>query len=91
MLVAGEGINLFLAGSEDAIEAFYAWLRADPRLAPIQIKYSHSEAMPFARLKVKVKPEIISFRREAASPPGRVACAGGGAGGPGALAAAGPR
>jgi len=68
VLVAGEGINLFLAGSEDAIEAFYAWLRADPRLAPIQIKYSHSEAMPFARLKVKVKPEIISFRRQAASP-----------------------
>jgi UPF0176 protein len=68
VLVADEGINLFLAGSDDAIEAFYAWLRADPRLASIQIKYSHSEAMPFARLKVKVKPEIISFRREAASP-----------------------
>lgn len=70
VLVAGEGINLFLAGTSDAIEAFYAWLRTDPRLAPIQIKYSHSEAMPFARLKVKVKPEIISFRRQAASPLG---------------------
>ncbi|HVJ36407.1 MAG TPA: sulfurtransferase, partial [Stenotrophomonas sp.] len=68
VLVAGEGINLFLAGADAAIEAFYRWLREDPRLAPIRIKYSHSEAMPFARLKVKVKPEIISFRCEAASP-----------------------
>jgi len=68
VLVAGEGINLFLAGEADAIEAFYVWLRGDARLAPIQIKYSYSETMPFARLKVKLKQEIISFRREQASP-----------------------
>jgi len=70
VLVAGEGINLFLAGEAAAIDTFYGALRDDPRLAPIQVKYSQSEAMPFARLKVKVKPEIISFRREDASPLG---------------------
>ncbi|HYG04963.1 MAG TPA: sulfurtransferase [Stenotrophomonas sp.] len=68
VLVAPEGINLFLAGAQDDIEAFYDWLRADARLQAIRVKYSHSQAMPFARLKVKVKPEIISFRREDASP-----------------------
>ncbi|KRG47316.1 hypothetical protein ARC20_03015 [Stenotrophomonas panacihumi] len=68
VLVAGEGINLFLAGQAADIEAFYAWLRADARLQSLHIKYSHSQAMPFARLKVKQKAEIISFRREDASP-----------------------
>jgi len=68
VLVAPEGINLFLAGDEAGIEAFYAWLREDARLQALPIKYSHSVAMPFARLKVKCKDEIISFRRDDASP-----------------------
>jgi UPF0176 protein len=68
VLVAGEGINLFLAGEGGAIDAFLAALRADPRFASLQVKRSHSHTPPFARLKVKVKPEIISFRREGASP-----------------------
>ena len=67
-LVAGEGINLFLAGEESAIHGFFDQLRADPRFAGIRIKYSHSRRQPFARLKTKVKPEIISFRRDDASP-----------------------
>ncbi len=68
VLVSPEGINLFLAGARAGIEAFYAWLRQDVRFADIRIKYSDSEHMPFARLKVKLKAEIISFRREDASP-----------------------
>lgn len=68
VLVAGEGINLFLAGSQPGISAFYGWLRGDARFADLQVKYSHSAAVPFARLKVKVKPEIISFRRPDSSP-----------------------
>ena len=68
VLVAGEGINLFLAGEGGAIDAFLAALRAEPRFASLQVKRSHSRTPPFARLKVKVKPEIISFRREGASP-----------------------
>jgi len=68
VLVAGEGINLFLAGAGAAIAGFYAWLGADPRFAGLQVKYSRSEHAPFARLKVKVKQEIISFRRQEGSP-----------------------
>ena len=67
-LVAPEGVNLFLAGSEAAVEGFFARLRGDIRFAGIQTKYSHSRSQPFARMKVKVKPEIISFRRDDASP-----------------------
>lgn len=67
-LVAPEGINLFLAGTERAINDFFGKLRGDPRFADIRVKYSHSHTQPFARLKVKLKAEIISFRDESASP-----------------------
>ena len=70
VLVATEGINLFLAGGEDGIEAFLALLRTDPRLAQIPVKYSRSRHLPFARLKFKHKDEIISFRRDRADPLG---------------------
>jgi UPF0176 protein len=68
VLVAGEGINLFLAGAEDPVRGVLAALRAEPRLAALVAKESWSEVQPFARLKVKVKREIIAFRREHASP-----------------------
>lgn len=68
VLVAGEGINLFLVGEDSAIERFMADLLGDPRFSGIEVKSSRSETQPFARLKVKVKPEIISFRRDDASP-----------------------
>jgi predicted sulfurtransferase len=65
ILVAGEGINLFLAGEDAAIASFLDLLRADARFGVIAVKESRSRVQPFARLKVKVKPEIISFRRKA--------------------------
>jgi UPF0176 protein len=68
VLVAEEGINLFLAGAESAIHGFLDQLRADARFATIVVKESRSRRQPFARLKVKVKPEIIAFRRDGASP-----------------------
>ena len=68
MLVAGEGINLFLAGAGDALNGFLDALRADDRFADLTVKFSRSAHQPFARLKVKVKAEIISFRRDNASP-----------------------
>jgi UPF0176 protein len=68
VLVAGEGINLFLAGPDAGIEAFLVHLRGDARFAGLRVKHSRSKARSFARLKVKVKPEIITFRRDDASP-----------------------
>ncbi len=68
VLVAPEGINLFLAGDARAIEGFYTALHADPRFSTMRVKTSLSEHQPFARLKAKVKPEIISFRRDDGQP-----------------------
>jgi UPF0176 protein len=71
VLVAAEGVNLFLAGEPGAVDAFVDALRADPRFAAIEVKRSRSTAQPFARLKVKRKREIIAFRREAVPAQGR--------------------
>jgi UPF0176 protein len=68
VLVTPEGINLFLAGEEAALRGFLAWLRSDARFAGLHAKESWSDTVPFARLKVKRKDEIIAFRREHASP-----------------------
>jgi UPF0176 protein len=70
VLVAGEGVNLSVAGAADAVQAFLRRLRGDARFADIRSRFSESRAQPFARLKVKIKPEIISFRCERSSPLG---------------------
>jgi UPF0176 protein len=68
ILVAPEGVNLFLAGDEPAVEAVLGVLRADARFDGITVKRSWSRAQPFGRLKAKVKPEIITFRRDGTAP-----------------------
>jgi UPF0176 protein len=68
ILVADEGLNLFLAGEPAAIDGFIARLREDARFCDMIVKASDSATLPFARLKVKVKPEIISFRMPDAAP-----------------------
>ncbi len=59
ILLAEEGINLFLAGSADGIDAFLRGLRADARFADLEVKFSHSGDVPFRKLLVKIKREII--------------------------------
>ncbi len=68
VLVADEGINLFLAGEAADIDDFLTYVREDARFADMTVKVSVSDAVPFSRLKVKVKPEIISFRQPQSSP-----------------------
>jgi len=68
VLVAGEGINLFLAGDGMAIDAFIAALRDDARFRDIVVKRSRSHGVPFARLKVRRKREIIAFRHDDTAP-----------------------
>lgn len=68
VLIAEEGINLFLAGPAAAVNAWVDELRADARFATLTPKESWSEVQPFQRLKVKVKPEIIRMNRPAVRP-----------------------
>jgi UPF0176 protein len=59
ILLAEEGINLFLAGETDPVRGFVDELRGDPRFAALTTKESWSDAQPFGRMLVKVKREII--------------------------------
>ena len=62
VLLAPEGINIFLAGSREAIDGIVGWLRADPRFADLAPKESLSDHQPFRRLLVRLKKEIITMR-----------------------------
>ena len=68
VLLAEEGINLFLAGNALAVREFVAWLRSDTRFAALAPKESWSDAMPFGKLLVKVKREIIRMDHPAIRP-----------------------
>ncbi len=62
ILLAPEGINMFLAGVREAIDGFLGWLRADPRFADIEPKESLSGNQPFKRMLVREKKEIITMK-----------------------------
>ena len=68
VLLAEEGINLFLAASQHDIHAFMVWLRADIRLQNLEVKKSWSTTQPFRKLLVKIKPEIIRMNHPAIQP-----------------------
>ena len=59
VLLAEEGINFFLAAPAQAIYTFVDALREDPRFADLNPKESWSETVPFRKMLVKVKREII--------------------------------
>lgn len=63
ILLAPEGINLFLAGAEAALRGFLAALAQDTRFADIEAKWSYSDGVPFKRLRVKLKKEIVTLRQ----------------------------
>jgi UPF0176 protein len=68
VLLAEEGINLFLAGAASGVNAWVGELRADARFAALTPKESWSEVQPFQRLKVKVKGEIIRMNHPTIRP-----------------------
>lgn len=68
ILLADEGINLFLAGAPQRVRALLAHLRQDPRLADLQARESWSAQVPFGRMRVKHKREIIRMNQPAIRP-----------------------
>lgn len=68
ILLAGEGINLFLAAPEAGVRDFITRLHADPRFADIAPKESWSDTQPFKKMLVKVKNEIIRMDHPAIQP-----------------------
>ncbi|MEO6300654.1 MAG: rhodanese-related sulfurtransferase [Paracoccaceae bacterium] len=61
LLIAGEGINGTIAGNRDEISAVLAHIRTLPGCDGLIWKESFAEVMPFGRMKVRVKREIVTM------------------------------
>jgi UPF0176 protein len=61
VLLADEGINGTLAGPPAGMAAVLRWLRGLAGLEALRHKASFADAMPFHRLKVEIKPEIVTM------------------------------
>lgn len=68
LLLAAEGINGTVAGSREGIDNLLAYLKADERLAELSHKESFYEELPFYRMKVKLKKEIVTMGVEGIDP-----------------------
>ena len=76
VLLAHEGINGTVAGGGEAIDAFVHQLQNGAlfgsRLDHLELKFSNASEMPFQRLKVRLKKEIVTLGDIAVDPTRRV-------------------
>ncbi|MGE3920072.1 MAG: rhodanese-like domain-containing protein [Gammaproteobacteria bacterium] len=63
ILISAEGINICLAGSPENIKLFISKIHKDEKFSDIFFKESISEIVPFRKLCIKIKKEIITFGR----------------------------
>ncbi|MGV8831532.1 MAG: rhodanese-related sulfurtransferase [Devosia sp.] len=72
LILAPEGINGTVAGTGGAIAALADWLfetgMFGTRLVGAEVKYSYAAEMPFLRMKIRLKPEIVTLRAPEADP-----------------------
>lgn len=68
LLIAREGINGTIAGSADGISRVLRHIRALPGCAELDWKESPAETMPFARMKVRLKREIVTMGQPQVDP-----------------------
>ena len=70
MLLAEEGINGTIAGTREGIDAVRAWLDLDGRFGRLEYKESlmDADSVPFYRMKVKLKKEIVTLGLPGISP-----------------------
>ena len=61
LLLAHEGINGTIAGSDTGIAAVLDHIRALPGCADLDVKFSRAPTMPFHRMKVRLKAEIVTM------------------------------
>ena len=61
ILLAREGINGTIAGPKVGVEAVIDYLKADPAFEGMSLKFSYADEMPFYRMKVRLKKEIVTM------------------------------
>lgn len=61
LLLAHEGINGTIAGTPEAIDDVLAHIRALPGCAALDVKESWADSLPFHRMKVRIKREIVTM------------------------------
>ena len=61
ILLATEGINGTLAGTPEAVEEYVAYMKAHPHFSDIQYKRDTHPTQPFPRLRIKVRPEVVTL------------------------------
>jgi UPF0176 protein len=72
ILVAAEGINGTIAGVPEKLDHALVMLASITGIAGIEPKYSYSEKMPFKRMKVRLKKEIVTIGNVKADPTEKV-------------------
>ncbi len=68
LLLAPEGINGTIAGSEDGVAAVLAHIQNLPGCAGIEPKYASAEVAPFGKMKVRLKREIVTMGQPGLDP-----------------------
>ncbi|MES1191756.1 MAG: rhodanese-related sulfurtransferase [Steroidobacter sp.] len=68
LLLAAEGINGTIAGTREGIDAVLNFLHSDARLSDMEHKESRARSMPFYRMKVRLKKEIVTMGVDGINP-----------------------
>jgi UPF0176 protein len=68
ILLGKEGINFFIAGQLAAIQEYLNYLALNPNFQNIEYKFSYSDFVPFKKLRVKIRKEIVTFNQPGIEP-----------------------
>ena len=61
ILLSQEGINGTIAGTSENVHKIVDYLKEDVRFIDLEVKYSMSSYLPFKRIKVRLKQEIVTL------------------------------
>jgi len=75
VLLASEGVNGTICGTEAAVAALLELLETDPRLACLEVKRSQADGLVFHRFRVRIKAEIVTLGQPRAQPARRTGTA----------------
>jgi UPF0176 protein len=64
ILLAREGINSTVTGTREDIDKFYAFITSIPEFTDLTFKESFCDFIPFKRMKVKLKKEIVTIKED---------------------------